>query len=69
MTGLPFPWIFIGLAAVVDVVGLLYLWRRRNSPLGANHRVRQGSGPLLRFPPAERRRSERRGAGKAVVGQ
>ena len=67
MTGLPFPWIFMGLAAVLDVVGLFYLWRRRNSAVGANHRVRRGSGAPLWFPPAERRRSERRRAGKAAV--
>jgi hypothetical protein len=67
MTGLPFPWILIGLAAVVDVVGLLYLWRRRNSAVGANHRVSRGSGAPLWFTPAERRRSERRRAGKAAT--
>jgi hypothetical protein len=67
MTGLPFPWIFIGLAAVVDAVGLLYLWRRRNLAVGGNHRVRRGSGPALWLPLAERRRSERRRAGKAAA--
>ena len=68
MTGLPFPWIFIGLAAVLDAVGLLYLWRRRNSVVGANHRVGRSSGSPLWFPPAERRRSERRGAAKVAAG-
>jgi hypothetical protein len=63
MTGLTFPWIFIGLAAAVDVVGLFYLWRRRNSRTGTNRTaVRSGDRPL-RIPLAERRRGERRGNG------
>jgi hypothetical protein len=45
MTGLPFPWIFIGLAAAVDVVGLFYLWRRRSSGVGTNPRTVRGGGP------------------------
>ena len=61
MTGLTFPWIFIGLAAAADVVGLFYLWRRRNSRTGTNRTgVRSGARPL-RIPLAERRRGERRG--------
>jgi hypothetical protein len=64
MTGLTFPWIFIGLAAAVDVVGLFYLWRRRNSGTGTNRTaVRSGARPL-RIQLAERRRGERRGNGK-----
>ena len=63
MTGLTFPWIFIGLAAAVDVVGLFYLWRRRNSRTETNRTaVRSGARPL-RIPLAERRRGERRGNG------
>jgi hypothetical protein len=65
MTGLPFPWIFIGLVAVVDLVGLVYLWRRRT--VGTNHRARLGAARPLRIPLAERRRRERRGAGKAAA--
>ncbi len=65
MTGLPFPWIFTGLAAIVDVVGLLYLWRRRNSGVRTNYRVDRSTP--LRIPLAERRRRERRGTGKAVA--
>ena len=64
MTGLTFPWIFIGLAAAVDVVGLFYLWRRRNF-VGTSH-IRSTARPL-RIPLAERRRKERRGAGKAAA--
>ena len=61
MTGLTFPWIFIGLAAAVDVAGLFYLWRRRNSGTGTNRTaVRSGARPL-RIQLAERRRAERRG--------
>jgi hypothetical protein len=63
MTGLPFPWIFIGLAAVVDLVGLVYLWRRRTS-VGSNRAVRSAARPL-RIPLADRRRRERRETGKA----
>jgi hypothetical protein len=67
MTGLTFPWIFIGLAAAVDVVGLFYLWGRRSSGVGTNPRtVRRGNRPL-RIPLAERRRGERRGNGKATA--
>jgi hypothetical protein len=63
MTGLTFPWIFIGLAAAVDVVGLFYLWRRRNSRTGTTRTaVRSGARPL-RIQLAERRRGERRGNG------
>jgi len=69
MTGLQFPWIFIGLAAAVDVVGLFYLWRRRNSGVGTNRTaVRSGARPL-RIPLAERRRRERRGNGKGAAVQ
>jgi hypothetical protein len=65
MTGLPFPWIFIGLAAAVDVVGLFYLWRRRNAGVGTNRTALQSGARPLRIPLAERRRGERRGNGKA----
>jgi len=69
MTGLPFPWIFIALAAAVDVVGLFYLWRRRNSGVGAN-RAAVGSGArLIRIPLTERRRGERRGNRKVAGAQ
>ena len=69
MTGLTFPWIFIGLAAAADVVGLFYLWRRRNSGVGSNRTaVRSGARPL-RIPLAERRRGERRGNGKTAAVQ
>ena len=69
MTGLPFPWIFIALAAAVDVVGLFYLWRRRNAGVGTK-RTAVGSGArLIRIPLTERRRGERRGNGKAAAVQ
>lgn len=67
MTGLPFPWILIGLAAAVDVVGLFYLWRRRSSEMGINRTaVRSGARPLG-TPLVERRRRERRWNGKAAA--
>jgi hypothetical protein len=67
LTGLGFPWVLIGLAAVVDLVGFFYLWRRRNF-VGTNHRaVRKNAARPLRIPLAERRRRERRGTGKAAA--
>jgi hypothetical protein len=67
MTGLPFPWIFIALAAIVDVVGLLYLWRRRNSGMGTSHRAVRGPARSVWIPLMERRRRERRGTGQAAA--
>jgi hypothetical protein len=52
-----FPWIFIGVAAIVDLMGLFYLWRRRNSGVTVKHRADL----------AERRRKERRGTGRVVA--
>jgi hypothetical protein len=66
MTGLAFPWIFIGLAAVMDLVGLVYLWRRRTS-VGTSHRAVRSRARPLRIPLADRRRRERRGTGKAAA--
>jgi hypothetical protein len=60
MTGLTFPWIFIGLAAAVDVAGLFYLWRRRNSGVGPNRTAVWSGARPFRIPVAERRRGERR---------
>jgi hypothetical protein len=67
MSGLPFSWIFIGVAVAVDIVGLFYLWRRRNSAMGTNHRAHPNAARPLRIPLAERRRRERRGAGRAAA--
>jgi hypothetical protein len=67
MTGLPFPWIFIALAAAVDVVGLFYLWRRRNSGVRTNPRFGRSGARPIRIPLAERRRGERRENGKAAT--
>ena len=69
MTGLPFPWIFIGLAAAVDVVGLFYLWRRRNSGVGTHQAALRSGARPLRIPLAERRRGDRRGNRKAAAVQ
>ena len=33
----PFFWVFVAVPPRVDVVGLFYLWRRRNSPPSGNH--------------------------------
>jgi hypothetical protein len=58
MPDLSFPWIFIGFASLVDLVGFFYLWRRRKSVSGTNHTPVRNVAP--RFL-AERRRKERRG--------
>jgi len=58
MPALSFPWIVIGLASVLDLVGLFYLWRRRKSAAGMHHSSSRTTSP--RFL-AERRRKERRG--------
>lgn len=63
MSDLSFPWIFIGLACLVDLVGLYYLWRRRKSPSEPHHTHIRNTAP--RFP-AERRRKERRATGRAA---
>jgi len=63
MSFLPFPWIFVGLAAVVDMVGLFYLWRRRNVALGTNHRP----APRMRIPLADRRLRNRRRSEQAAT--
>jgi hypothetical protein len=44
MIDLPFYWIFIALAGVVDLVGLFFLWRRRNSPLNTSHKLARVTG-------------------------
>jgi len=63
MTALSFPWLFIGFAAIVDVVGLFYLWRRRQSAAGTHHSI--PARTARRFP-AERRRMERRGTARGT---
>jgi hypothetical protein len=66
MNDLPFYWVFIALAALVDLIGLFYLWRRRNSTMGVNHKVLPPAPSRLRLPLAERRRRDRRGRGQAA---
>jgi hypothetical protein len=66
MNDLPFYWMFVVLAGVVDLVGLFFLWRRRNSPVSANHRRLQITTPRMRLPLAERRRRDRRGSDQAA---
>jgi hypothetical protein len=63
MSDLPFPWIFIGVASIIDLVGLFYLWRRRKSASETNHTLLRNSGPLFL---GERRRRERRRTGSAA---
>jgi hypothetical protein len=55
----PFFWVFVAVATTVDIVGLFYLWRRRNSPPSGNHKVILTTGQRG-VSLAERRRKERR---------
>jgi hypothetical protein len=65
MPDLPFPWVFIALASIIDLVGLFYLWRRRKSSFEPSHRPFRISAPIFL---ADRRRRERRGTGAAARG-
>jgi hypothetical protein len=60
MAELPFYWIFVAVAGVVDLVGLFFLWQRRNSPVGADHKPIRGTSGRMMIAPAERRRKDRR---------
>jgi hypothetical protein len=64
MPDLPFPWVFIALASIIDLVGLFYLWRRRKSSFEPSHRPFRSAPIFL----ADRRRRERRGTGAAARG-
>ena len=66
MTDVPYTWIFIALAALVDMAGLFYLWRRRNHPAGSGHRPLFVTGERMRITVAERRRRDRRGRGQTA---
>ena len=66
MFDLPFYWIFVVLAAVVDLLGLFFLWRRRNSPVSASQRPVRATGGRMRIVPAERRRRDRRDPGQTA---
>ncbi|HET6777452.1 MAG TPA: hypothetical protein VFH26_01050 [Gemmatimonadales bacterium] len=66
MVDLPFYWIFIAVAALVDLVGLFFLWQRRNSPVTTSHRPARAMSGRIRIPTAERRRRDRRDPGQAA---
>jgi hypothetical protein len=66
MMDLPFYWIFVALAGVVDLVGLFFLWRRRNSPLDTSHKPARVTSGRMRIAPAERRRRDRRNPEQAA---
>jgi hypothetical protein len=66
MIDLPFYWTFVVIAAVVDVVGLFFLWRRRSSPVGASYIPARGVSGRMRIVPIERRRGDRRDPGRAA---
>ncbi len=63
MAALSFPWLFIGLVSIVDLIGLFYLWRRRQAAAGTHHSTHRLTAH--RFL-AERRRTERRGTARAA---
>jgi hypothetical protein len=66
MIDLPFYWTFVVVAAVVDLVGLFFLWRRRNSPVGRSYIPAPGVSGRMRIVPTERRRGDRRDPGQAA---
>jgi hypothetical protein len=66
MVDLPFYWFFVALAGLVDLVGLFFLWRRRNSPMDTGHTPARAPGGRMRIAPAERRRRDRRNPGQAA---
>jgi hypothetical protein len=57
MRDLPYLWIFLTVVTVLDSVGLFYLWRRRCALTALDR---------LRMTQAERRRQDRRRAGRAA---
>ncbi len=65
MLSSPFFWVFVAVATTVDVVGLFYLWRRRNSPPSGNHTAVFTTGQRW-VTLAERRRKERRTSKRAA---
>jgi hypothetical protein len=66
MFDLPFYWIFVVLAGLVDLVGLFFLWRRRNLPVTASQKPGRSAGGRMRIIPAERRRRDRRQPGQTA---
>ena len=66
MVDLPFYWIFVVVAGVLDLVGLFFLWQRRNSPVSAGDKAVRGTSGRMRIVPAERRRRDRRNPGQTA---
>lgn len=60
MTGSAFLWSVIASATVLDLVGLFYLWRRRQKGTLHRARGRNGRDPRSAIPRQERRQKERR---------
>jgi hypothetical protein len=66
MVDLPFYWIFVAVAGLVDLVGLFFLWQRRNSPVSASIQPVRGTSGRMRIVPADRRRRDRRNPGQTA---
>jgi hypothetical protein len=66
MVDLPFYWIFVVVAGLVDLIGLFFLWQRRNAPVSARDKAVQGTSGRMRIVPAERRRRDRRNPGQTA---
>jgi hypothetical protein len=66
MRDVPYIWIFLTVVTVLDSVGLFYLWRRRSSAVAGHDNVPLTPLDRLRMTKAERRRKDRRQAGRAA---
>jgi hypothetical protein len=66
MSDVPYLWIFLSVATVLDTVGIFYLWRRRTSTVSGHNRHRTPALKHFRMTEAERRRQERRQPGRAA---
>jgi hypothetical protein len=66
MVDLPFYWIFVVVAGLVDLIGLFFLWQRRNAPVSARDKAVRGTSGRMRIVPAERRRRDRRNPGQTA---
>jgi hypothetical protein len=60
MTSPSVVWTLIALMGVFDLVGLFYLWRRRQTQEAQTWRARNGSDAAISQPTLDRRRRERR---------
>jgi hypothetical protein len=69
MTGTPLVWTLIASMAVFDLVGLFYLWRRRQTEEAHSWQGRNGLDWGTSRAPLDRRQSERRTSRQASAAQ